>query len=47
MLRDANLDEDAYMQPGDFLYVPKNTMSKIEKFIPTSSLGLYANPAVL
>jgi polysaccharide export outer membrane protein len=47
MLKDGNLDEDAYMQPGDFLYVPKNTMSKIGKFIPTSSLGLYANPAVL
>jgi polysaccharide export outer membrane protein len=47
MLKDANLDEDAYLQPGDFLYVPKNVMSKIERFIPTSSLGLYANPASL
>jgi len=47
MLKDANLDEDAYLQPGDFLYVPKNTMSKIGRFIPTSSLGLYANPGVL
>jgi len=47
MLKDADLDEDAYLQPGDFLYVPKNTLSKIQKFIPTSSLGLYANPGVL
>ena len=47
MLTDANLNEDAYLQPGDFLYVPKNTMSKIGRFIPTSSLGLYANPGVL
>ena len=47
MLKDANLEEDAYLQPGDFLYVPKNLMSKIQKFIPTSSLGLYANPGVL
>jgi polysaccharide export outer membrane protein len=47
MLKDANLEEDAYLQPGDFLYVPKNAMSKIGKFIPTSSLGLYANPGVL
>lgn len=47
MLKEGNLDEDAYMQPGDFLYIPKNTMSKISKFIPTSSLGLYANPGVL
>ena len=47
MLKDGNLDEDAYLQPGDFLYVPKNTLSKIGRFIPTSSLGLYANPGVL
>jgi polysaccharide export outer membrane protein len=47
MLKNADLTEDAYLQPGDFLYVPKNTMSKIGKFIPTSSLGLYANPGVL
>jgi polysaccharide export outer membrane protein len=47
MLKDGNLDEDAYLQPGDFLYVPKNAMSKIGRFIPTSSVGLYANPGVL
>jgi len=47
MLSEGNLDEDAYLQPGDFLYVPKNTMSKIERFIPTSSMGVYANPGVL
>lgn len=47
MLKEGNLDEDAYLQPGDFLYIPKNTMSKVSKFIPTSSLGLYANPGVL
>lgn len=45
MLSAGNLNEDVYLQPGDFLYVPKNTLSKIAKFIPTSSLGLYANPA--
>ena len=47
MLKEGNLDEDAYLQPGDFLYIPKNAMSKIARFIPTSSLGLYANPGVL
>jgi polysaccharide export outer membrane protein len=47
MLKENNLNEDAFLQPGDFLYVPKNTMSKISKFLPTSSLGLYANPGVL
>ena len=44
MLKDGNLDEDAYLQPGDFLYVPKNTMSKIARFIPSSSVGMYTNP---
>jgi polysaccharide export outer membrane protein len=44
MLKEGNLDEDAYLQPGDFLYVPKNTMSKIAKFIPSSSVGMYTNP---
>lgn len=44
MLKNGNLREDVYLQPGDFLYVPQNTMSKIARFIPTSSLGLYANP---
>ncbi len=47
MLNEANLNEDAYLQPGDFLYVPKNTFSKIGRFIPTSSMGVYANPAFL
>jgi polysaccharide export outer membrane protein len=46
MLKDANLEEDAFLQPSDFLYVPKNGFSKIERFIPTSSMGLYANPAL-
>jgi polysaccharide export outer membrane protein len=47
MLKAGDLGEDAYLQPGDFLYVPKNTMSKIARFIPTSSMGLYASPGVL
>jgi polysaccharide biosynthesis/export protein len=46
MLKDANLEEDAYLQPSDFLYIPKNGLSKIQRFIPTSSLGLYASPAL-
>ncbi len=44
MLKDANLEEDAYLQPSDFLFVPKNALSKYERFLPTSSVGLYANP---
>ena len=44
MLKDANLVEDAYLQPSDFLYVPKNGISKFDRFIPRSSMGVYANP---
>ena len=44
MLKDGKLDEDAYLQPGDFLYVPNSRMSKLSRFIPTSSIGMYANP---
>jgi polysaccharide export outer membrane protein len=46
MLNEANLEEDAYLQAGDFLYVPKNTFSKIQRFIPTSSMGMYASPVL-
>jgi polysaccharide export outer membrane protein len=47
MLKDGRLNEDAYLQPGDFLYVPKNHMSGLfARFIPTSSLGLYASPLI-
>lgn len=44
MLRNGDLQEDIYLQPGDFVYVPKNTWSKIQRFIPTPSMGYYLNP---
>jgi polysaccharide export outer membrane protein len=46
MLKEANLEEDAHLQAGDFLYVPKNTFSKIQRFIPSSSMGMYASPVI-
>lgn len=46
MLNDANLEEDAHLQAGDFLYIPKNTFSKIQRFIPSSSMGMYASPVL-
>jgi protein involved in polysaccharide export with SLBB domain len=33
--------EDAELRPGDMLYVPKNVISKIERFIPSSGFGAY------
>ena len=47
LLATHNLSEDMYMQPGDMLYVPQNTLSKIQKFIPNTSLGAFYNSAVL
>ena len=47
MLNSRNLEEDPELQPGDMLFVPKNAISKIKPFLPTSSLGIYANPGVL
>jgi polysaccharide export outer membrane protein len=44
MLNEHNLQEDPQLRPGDMVYVPKNAISKIQRYIPTSSLGLYANP---
>src|ERR1700739_2027976 len=44
MLHEANLDEDAHLEAGDFLYVPKNTLSKIERFIPPFPIAMSASP---
>jgi polysaccharide export outer membrane protein len=46
LLASRNLSEDIYLQPGDMLYVPQNTISKIRRYIPNSSVGAYYNPAV-
>jgi polysaccharide export outer membrane protein len=44
MLASRNLQEDPHLLPGDMLFVPQNSISKIRKYLPTSSMGLYANP---
>lgn len=47
MMNSRNLQEDPELHPGDMLFVPKNALSKIKPFLPTSSLGVYATPPVL
>lgn len=42
MLSKGNLREDSYLQPGDMVYVPKTRFSNVQRFLPTSSLGVYA-----
>jgi polysaccharide export outer membrane protein len=47
MMSSRDLREDPELQPGDMLFVPKNALSKIKPFLPTTSLGTYVNPAIL
>lgn len=45
MLKSRTLKEDPVLQPGDMVFVPKNTISKLKPFLPTTGTGLYYNPA--
>ena len=44
MLNSRDLHEDMHLEPGDFIYVPQSRISKIRKFVPTSSMSWYMNP---
>jgi polysaccharide biosynthesis/export protein len=41
MEKAGNLKEDPLLHPGDMLFVPKNTMSKIDRFFPSASMGSF------
>ena len=41
MLKEGNLHEDMHLHPGDMIVVPKNTLSKIQRYIPSSSMGAF------
>jgi polysaccharide export outer membrane protein len=41
MQKNRDLREDPFLHSGDMLYVPKSTMSKIDRFIPNLSVGSY------
>ncbi len=45
LLKSRSLGEDIHLMPGDFLFVPQNTISKIKRFLPTSDMSLYSAPA--
>ena len=42
MLNRKDLAEDPRLRPGDMLYVPKNSMSKIKDYLPNYGTGLYS-----
>ncbi len=44
MEKSGNLKEDPMIHPGDMLFVPKNTMSKVDKFFPSASMGTFFRP---
>src|SRR3984957_16042486 len=44
MEKTGNLKEDPMLHPGDMLFVPKNTMSKVDKFFPSASMGTFFRP---
>ena len=44
MLGSRNLQEDPHLMPGDMVFVPQNKISKIQRYLPTSSMGLFLNP---
>ncbi len=46
MIASRNLQEDPHLLPGDMLLVPQNFISKIRRYLPTSSMGMYASPLI-
>jgi polysaccharide biosynthesis/export protein len=46
MYKKGDLTEDVPLQPGDLVYVPQTALSKIQKFLPTSSMDMYATPGL-
>src|SRR6266567_451180 len=44
MLSSHHLEEDIHLRPSDMIFVPQNRLSKISRYLPTSSLSLYGYP---
>ena len=43
MLSDKNVKEASYLLPGDLVFVPQNSISKMERFLTKPSLSMYVN----
>jgi polysaccharide biosynthesis/export protein len=44
MLGARDLQEDPHLMPGDMVFVPQNKISKLQRFLPTASMGAYLSP---
>jgi len=44
MLKETTLQEDAHLRPGDMVFVPQNSISKIARFLSKPSVSMYMNP---
>jgi polysaccharide biosynthesis/export protein len=47
LLASRDLSEDIRLEPGDLLYVPQNSISKIHPFLPSSGVSAYLGSGVL
>jgi polysaccharide export outer membrane protein len=43
MLKHRNLTEEPTLEPGDYVFVPRNMVSKIMRFMPSTSMGMYSS----
>ena len=43
MLKARSLKEDAHLRPGDMVFVPQNSISKIARFLTKPAVGMYMN----
>jgi polysaccharide biosynthesis/export protein len=44
MLQEKSLGEAALLRPGDLVFVPQNSISKIEPFLTKPALSMYVSP---
>jgi polysaccharide biosynthesis/export protein len=44
MMKEDKLNEDMQIRPGDMVFVPKNVLSKIDRYMPSTNVGTYLRP---
>ena len=44
--KNADLENDIVLQPGDMILVPRNRLTKIERYVRIASMAAWINPLV-